>query len=133
MTSTYSTPSGLYRSGSDGVHLLASTSSTSDYLVFPAEPGQEIVELSCEGPLFTWTSQEFPPPSPPALPDGEFTPYGVGYVEFAEGLLVEGRLTTCDPHHLTIGGQMRVVTVPFAGGETFAFEPVTVDGSEGAS
>jgi uncharacterized OB-fold protein len=133
MTPTYTTPSGLYRAGSEGVHLLASKSSTSTHLVFPAEPEQEIVELGCEGALFTWTSQEFPPPSPPAVPDGEFHSYGVGYVEFAEGLLVEGRLTTCDPARLAIGSRMRVITVPFAGGETFAFEPVAVEDSQGAS
>lgn len=119
----FATPQDLYRVDDDGVHLLASASSTSDYLVFPAEPGQEIHELSAEGPLFTWTSQEFPPPSPPAIRDGEFRSYGVGYVEFPEGLLVEGRLTSCDPEVLSIGAQMKVVTIPFAGGETFAFAP----------
>lgn len=117
-------PPDLFRVAGESVHLLASTSSTSQHSVFPAEPGRPVIELSPEGTLYTWTSQEFPPPSPPALKDGEFRAYGVGYVEFPEGLLVEGRLTSCDPQELTMGGRMKVVTVPFAGGVTFAFEPV---------
>lgn len=121
-TATFTAPDGLFRTGDDGVHLIASRSSRSEFLVFPAEPGQETVELSTSGTLYTWTSQEFVPP-PPALPDGEFRSYGVGYVEFPEGILVEGRLTTCDPAELTIGGPMGVITIPFAGGETFAFTP----------
>ncbi|QHE70285.1 hypothetical protein GFS60_03866 [Rhodococcus sp. WAY2] len=51
-------------------------------------------------------------------------------MKFPEGLLVEGRLTTCNPDELTIDGRMRVVVVPFAGGDTFAFAPVT-DSAEG--
>lgn len=127
---TFVAPTDLFRVDGDSVYLIASKSSMSEHLVFPAEPGQAVVELGPEGRLFTWTSQQFPPPSPPALPDGEFRPFGVGYVEFDEGLLVEGRLTTCDPAELTIGGRMRVVVEPFAGGETFAFAPVQ-DHAEG--
>ncbi|MDV7241891.1 MULTISPECIES: Zn-ribbon domain-containing OB-fold protein [Rhodococcus] len=123
-------PPDLFRVDGENVHLLASTSSTSQYLVFPAEPDRSVIELSSEGTLYTWTSQEFPPPSPPALKDGEFRSYGVGYVEFPEGLLVEGRLTSCDPSELPIGGRMKVVTIPFAGGETFAFEPIKADESD---
>ncbi|QIX53774.1 OB-fold domain-containing protein [Rhodococcus sp. DMU1] len=126
---TFVPPSDLFRVDGDSVYLLASRSSTSDHLVFPAEAGREVVELGPEGRLYTWTSQEFPPPSPPALPDGDFRPFGVGYVEFPQGLLVEGRLTTCNPDELTIGGRMRVVLVPFAGGEIFAFAPA--DRAEG--
>ena len=118
-------PENLFRVDGDSVYLIASTSSTSNHLVFPAEPGQEVVELGPEGSLYTWTSQEFPPPSPPALPNGEFRPFGVGYLEFDEGLLVEGRLTTCDPTELTIGRRMRVVVEPYAGGKIFAFAPTS--------
>jgi len=121
-TATFTAPDGLFRVGDDGVHLIASRSSRSEFLVFPAEPGQETVELSTSGTLYTWTSQEFVPPAP-AITDGEFRSYGVGYVEFPEGILVEGRLTTCDPAELPIGGPMRVITIPFAGGETAAFTP----------
>lgn len=130
MTTVFETPSDLFRVDGDDVRLLASLSTTSEFLVFPPEPGMEVIELSPEGSLFTWTSQEFPPPSPPAIPDGaEFTPYGVGYVEFPEGLLVEGRLTTLDPDQLTIGATMRVVIVDYAGGSTFAFSPAEQPGA----
>lgn len=122
-------PPDLFRVDGDRVHLLASRSAISDHLVFPAEPGQEVVELGTEGVLFTWTTQEFPPPVPPALPVENFEPFGVGYLEFAEGLMVEGRLTTCRPQDLTIGGRMKVVAAPYAGGQTFAFAPV-VDGED---
>ena len=60
MNAQFQTPADLFRVDSDGVRLQASTSSISDYLTFPAEPGQERVDLSPEGVLFTWTSQEFP-------------------------------------------------------------------------
>ena len=42
--------------------------------------------------LWTWTTQGFEP-KPPYVADGEFEPYGVGYVEFPGFLRVEGRLT----------------------------------------
>lgn len=122
--SEFATPDGLFRVDGEDVYLQASTSSVSESLVFPPEAGQDRVELGPTGVLYSWTSQEFPPPSPPALPDGEFRRYGVGYLEFPEGLLVEGRLTTCDPDDLEIGGAMKIVIIPFAGGDTFAFMPI---------
>ena len=39
------------------------------------------------------TTQGFEPKSPPYVPDGEFAPFAVGYVEFPGFLRVEGRLT----------------------------------------
>ena len=38
---------------------------------------------------------------------GDFEPYAVGYVEFPEGILVEGRLTVNDPAQLVIGALMK--------------------------
>ena len=55
---------------------------------------------------------------------GEFVPYGVGYVEFAGFLRVEGRLTEADPERLRIGMPMEVVAVRRAGAATYAFAPV---------
>ena len=49
------------------------------------------------GTLWTWTIQGFEPKSPPYVPDGEFAPFAVGYVEFPGYLRVEGRLTEGDP------------------------------------
>lgn len=56
-TATFTAPDGLFRVGDDGVHLIASRSSRRSSWVFPAEPGQETVELSTSGTLYTWTSQ----------------------------------------------------------------------------
>ncbi|WP_174183767.1 Zn-ribbon domain-containing OB-fold protein [Nocardia barduliensis] len=96
---------------------------------FPAVPGDDQVLLSRSGTLYTWTTQQFPPPSPPYRGPEEFEPFAVGYVEFPEGILVEGRLTTTDIEQLWIGRTMHVVTVPFRTDEdgntvvTFAFAP----------
>ena len=51
------------------------------------------------------------PPKPPYRSAGEFVPYGVGYVEFPGECIVEGRLTTADPHRLRIGSPMRLTLI----------------------
>jgi len=91
--------------------------------------------LARRGRLWAWTTQEFPPPSPPyAGPTGAaFVPYGVGYVELADGVRVETRLT--ETEGLENGIEMELVLVPFRtdadGNEvvTFAFRPVGAGGS----
>jgi uncharacterized OB-fold protein len=75
------------------------------------------------GALWTWTIQGFEPKSPPYVPDGEFVPFAVGYVEFPGNLRVEGRLTESDPVKLRIGMPMRVVTHDHAGIASYAFAP----------
>jgi uncharacterized OB-fold protein len=93
--------------------------------------------LSRHGRLWAWTTQEFPPPSPPyAGPTGDaFVPYGVGYVELGDEVRVETRLT--QTNGLRIGMEMELVLVPFRidddGNEvmTFAFRPVD-GGNSGA-
>jgi uncharacterized protein len=87
--------------------------------------------LARRGHLWAWTTQEFPPPSPPyAGPTGaEFVPFGVGYVDVGD-VKVEARLTDCDADGLQHGMEMELVLVPFRtdddGNEvaTFAFRPV---------
>src|SRR6266581_1549873 len=86
--------------------------------------------LPRRGRLWAWTTQSFPPPSPPyAGPTGkEFVPFGVGYVDLGE-VKVESRLTTADVDRLHTGLEMELVIVPLRtdddGNEvmTFAFEP----------
>jgi uncharacterized OB-fold protein len=84
------------------------------------------------GKLWTFTTQNFRPPSPPY--DGPrtaetFQPYAVGYVDLGGEVMVEARLTEADPARLRIGQQMRLVIVPYTsradGTEvtTFAFAP----------
>ena len=91
----------------------------------PACTGElERIVLPLRGTLWTWTTQGFEPPSPPYLPDGEFEPFAVGYVEF-EGLLrVEGRLTESSPDRLRIGMPMEVVPLERGEHVTYAFAPV---------
>lgn len=85
--------------------------------------------LARRGTLWTWTIQCFPPKSPPYAGDPDtFEPYGVGYVELAGEVRVEGRLTESDPGSLQIGMPMELVLVDAPGGDaltvTYAFRPV---------
>jgi uncharacterized OB-fold protein len=80
--------------------------------------------LATEGTLWTWTTQQFRPKSPPFAGPEAFTEYAVGYVELGGEIRVEGLLTAERP---AIGMRMRAVAlvVPGADGEprtTYAFE-----------
>jgi uncharacterized protein len=77
--------------------------------------------LPGRGTLWTWTTQGFEP-KPPYVGEGEFEPYGVGYLELPGLLRIEGRLTTAE--RLRIGMEMEVVAVERAGRTTYAFAPV---------
>jgi uncharacterized OB-fold protein len=87
--------------------------------------------LDRRGRLWAWTTQSFPPPSPPyAGPSGkDFVPFGIGYVELGDEVKVEARLTEADPENLTAGMEMELVMIPLCtdddGNEvvTFAFQP----------
>jgi uncharacterized OB-fold protein len=94
----------------------------------------EQVLLPRRGTLWSWTIQGFLPKNPPyagkeSLKD--FVPYGVGYVQLADEVIVESRLTENDPDKLVIGMEMELVVVPFTTDEqgrdvlTYAFAPVT--------
>lgn len=86
--------------------------------------------LPRRGRLWAWTTQEFPPPSPPSAgPTGNaFVPYGVGYVDLGGEVKVEARLT--EMKGLQAGMEMELLLIPFRtdndGNEvvTFAFRPV---------
>jgi uncharacterized OB-fold protein len=128
--------------------LIGSRHRETGVISFPAGRGEEDEEilLSRTGTLFTWTTQQFVPPSPPYTGDADpesFASYAVGYVELPEGILVEGRLTESDPDRLTIGQEMELTLVPFRSepgiaGEpnreivTFAFAPVAVSEEAGS-
>ncbi len=129
---------GIFTWPSDEPRIIASRRGEGLPPDFPALPGDEEVLLSRTGTLFTWTTQEFAPPSPPYHGPEKFEPYAVGYVEFPEGVLVEGRIATSDFGSLSIGMPMSVVVVPFrteADGTvivTYAFapDPVSAEGEE---
>lgn len=116
--------------GPDGPRLVAGRCVSCERVVFPlrercASCGGSIARelLPRRGTLWTWTTQGFEP-KPPYVPDGEFCPYAVGYVEFAGYLRVEGRLTEPDPERLRIGMDVEVVQLQRPSGATYAFAPV---------
>ena len=129
---------GIFTWPGDALQLIGSRCSACGIVTFPAQgscprcASTEMAErqLPRRGRLWAWTTQEFPPPSPPyAGPTGDaFVPFGVGYIELAGEVKVETRLTQTDA--LRIGMDMELVLVPFRsdadGNEvvTFAFRPV---------
>jgi uncharacterized OB-fold protein len=111
--------------------LVAATCGACGAVTFPVRDrcptcgSDELAEtlLPERGTLWTWTTQGFEPKAPPYIPDREFTPFAVGYVEFPGYLRVEGRLTESDSNRLRIGMPMRVVAYDHAGVASYAFEP----------
>ncbi|MET1003413.1 MAG: OB-fold domain-containing protein [Acidimicrobiia bacterium] len=131
---------GVFTWPSDDPRLIGSRCAACGIVTFPTQgscphcssPDMAEQLLARRGRLWAWTTQEFPPPSPPyAGPRGEaFVPFGVGYVELPGEVKVEARLTETDPEKLILGTEMELVLVPFGtdddGNEvvTFAFQPV---------
>ena len=129
---------GVFTWPSDDPQLLGSRCTECGIVTFPgqgscprcASTAMEEQRLARRGRLWAWTTQEFPPPSPPYTgPTGDaFVPYGVGYVQLGDEVKVETRLT--QTQGLRIGMEMELVLVPFRtdadGNEvvTFAFRPV---------
>jgi uncharacterized OB-fold protein len=97
---------GVFTWPSDEPRLIGSRCAACGIVTFPRQEScprcasTEMAEhlLSRRGRLWAWTTQEFPPPTPPyAGPTGDaFVPYGVGYVELAGEVRVETRLTTTE-------------------------------------
>lgn len=92
----------------------------------------EALALSRKGKLWTWTIQNFVPPVPPYTgPVDNFQPFGVGYIELPDGVVVEGRLTVADASKLKIGMDVELVIEPFSvdakGNQimSFAFAPAS--------
>jgi uncharacterized protein len=131
---------GLFTWPADEPQLIGSRCTECGIITFPtqdscprcATTAMEEHLLARRGTLWAWTTQDFPPPSPPyAGPTGDaFVPYGVGYVELPGEVKVETRLTEAGPDVLRLGMEMELVVVPFRidddGNEvvTFAFRPV---------
>jgi uncharacterized OB-fold protein len=131
---------GLFTWPADQPQLIGSRCTECGIITFPtqdscprcATTAMEEHLLARRGTLWAWTTQDFPPPSPPyAGPTGDaFVPYGVGYVELPGEVKVETRLTEAGPDVLRLGMEMELVVVPFRidddGNEvvTFAFRPV---------
>jgi uncharacterized OB-fold protein len=133
---------GLFRVEGARAVLFASRRRSSGAIKFPAERPElfdgdpeiqadiEAIELSTEGTLYTYTTQEFAPPLPykgnrdPKV----FKPYVVGFVELTEGVLVETLIVEAAPAELRIGQPLvsTTFTLETADGAsllTFAFRP----------
>ncbi len=133
---------GLFRIDGDRAVLFASRRRSTGAVKFPAERPElfdgapdiqddiEAIELSTEGTLYTYTTQQFAPPLPykgnrsPEV----FKPYVVGFVELAEGVLVETLIIGAEPADLRIGQHLVSTTTALetADGKsltTFAFRP----------
>lgn len=133
---------GLFRVDGDRAVLFASRRRSSGAVKFPAERPElfdgdpdiqndiEPIELSTEGTLYTYTTQEFPPPLPykgnrdPKV----FQPYVVGFVELREGVLVETLIVDATPAELRIGQSLVSTTTMLETADsqslvTFAFRP----------
>lgn len=135
---------GIFTWPSDDPQLIGSRCDACGIVTFPGQSScprcasTEMSEhlLAREGRLWAWTTQGFPPPSPPyaGASGRDFVPFGVGYVELRGEVKVESRLTVSDPDVLVSGMAMEVVIVPFRtdddGNEvvTFAFRPSTDQG-----
>ena len=131
---------GIFTWPSDEPQLIGSCCRECGIITFPAQDScprcasTEMTEqlLARRGRLWAWTTQHFPPPSPPYTgPAGkDFVPFGVGYIELPDEVKVEARLAEADPDKLSPGIDMELVLVPFRtddeGNEvvTFAFRPV---------
>jgi uncharacterized OB-fold protein len=132
---------GLFNWPADEPRLMGSTCRECGTTTFPAQDAcprccAEAMEergLSRRGTLWTYTVQGFRP-EPYAGPE-EFVPYGVGYVELPDEVIVESRLTVADPEQLEIGKPMELVFETFrrnAEGTdvvTFAFAPSDTGGA----
>ena len=131
---------GIFTGPAGEPQLVGSRCGACGIVTFPAQDScprcaaTEMVEhfLPRRGRLWAWTTQDFPPPSPPySGPTGkDFVPFGVGFVELPGEVRVESRLTESDPDRLVVGMEMELVLIPFRtdddGNEvvTFAFRPV---------
>jgi uncharacterized OB-fold protein len=71
--------------------------------------GVEPVLLSKRGKLATYTIQHYMCP-PPFKTMGDITPYGIGMVEFPEGISVAGLIMESDLAALKIGLEMETTT-----------------------
>lgn len=95
-------------------------------IIFPMPDGDaaadyDAIPLSRTGTLWSWTIQGFEPKAPYAGPQ-PFRPFGVGYIELPDQVIVETRLTTTQG--LKIGMAMELVIEDFDGERgCFAFAP----------
>jgi uncharacterized OB-fold protein len=103
----------------DGVRLQSAKCNSCGTYFFPAShhqhrpgcsrEGVENVFLSKRGKLATYTVQYYMCP-PPFKTAGDITPYGIGMVEFPEGISVAGIIAETDLNALKTGLDMETTT-----------------------
>ncbi|AOF99303.1 MULTISPECIES: Zn-ribbon domain-containing OB-fold protein [Blastomonas] len=119
---------GLWTDGAEP-QLIGGRHRVSGEIVFPMPQGDaaqhfDAVALSRTGTLWSWTSQDFRPKSPPYAGPEAFTPFLIGYVELPGQVIVETRIEGAALADLKIGMAMEMVLTEFAPGRsTFAFKP----------
>ncbi|ASR50850.1 Zn-ribbon domain-containing OB-fold protein [Blastomonas fulva] len=119
---------GLWTDGAEP-QLIGGRHRVSGEIVFPMPQGDaaqhfDAVALSRTGTLWSWTSQDFRPKSPPYAGPEAFKPFLIGYVELPGQVIVETRIEGAALADLKIGMAMEMVLTEFAPGRsTFAFKP----------
>jgi uncharacterized protein len=85
--------------------LIGGRDCTTGRIVFPCPPGDrfEAYPLKREGTVWSYTIQRFRPKSPPYIGPEAFQPYPIAYVELADEVIVETRLTGVALGDVTIG------------------------------
>ncbi|RPJ63899.1 MAG: DNA-binding protein [Dehalococcoidia bacterium] len=66
------------------------------------------ITLSSNGKLYAFSVMYYPPP-PPYKPAKPFVPFGVGWIELPEGLVIYSLLTENDPSKLKVGMEMELI------------------------
>lgn len=72
----------------------------------------EEIALSSNGKLYAFSVMYYPAP-PPYKPDNPFVPFGIGWIELPEGLVLYSLLTENDPKKLKIGMAMELTIEKF--------------------
>ncbi len=72
--------------------------------------GQELEEiaLSKKGKLYAFSVMFYPAP-PPYKPPEPFVPYGLGWIELPEGIVLFSLITENDPKKLIVGMEMELL------------------------
>lgn len=91
---------GLFSWPSEEPHLIGSRCDACGLVVFPtaefcvkcSQQRLSDIELGRRGTLWTFTTQQFRPPSPPYAGNELFEPFGLGYVAIEGQCMVETRL-----------------------------------------
>jgi len=73
----------------------------------------EEIALSNRGKLYAFSVMNYPAP-PPYKPPDPFVPYGLGWIELPDGMVLYSLLTENDPRKLKIGMEMELTFEKFS-------------------